>query len=154
MATDAVIQYIAAGESVNTSHRRVEETFVAAEAISVGDWIAFDPSAAADGDVTLTVFKADGNSTPVLTPMGVALEAATAAGQQIRCCISGVCDAATLDAGAAGMAIGAILQISNTAGSADIASAASAQPVCGILAETVAAAAGAGVRRVIVRRSF
>ena len=50
--------------------------------------------------------------------------------------------------------LGTILQITNTAGQADVAAAGSAQPVCGVLAEVIPAAAGATIKRVVVRKSF
>jgi hypothetical protein len=153
MATTSLIQYTAAGSAADVMNRQQVETFSAQEAILAGDWVAFDYAAAADGDVTLGVYKADGNSTPVRTPMGVALDA-VASGELVRVCISGVCDALVSDNGGAGNAIGTLLQITNTAGVADLAAAGSAQPVCGVLAEVVAAAAGTTLKRVVVRKSF
>ena len=44
---------------VTPSNRRQIETFIAKEVIAIGDWVAFDIAATADGDVTLGVFKAD-----------------------------------------------------------------------------------------------
>ena len=156
MATNTILQKLDGGSDfgVSTSNRRQTEIFLSKEAIAVGDWVAFDFAATDDGDVTLGVFVADGNSSPVRTPMGVALSAATAAGEQVTVCISGVCDAKVSDNGGAGNAIGTLLQITNTAGVADLAAAGSAQPVCGILAETIAAAAGTVTARVVVRKSF
>jgi len=154
MADSTLIQFLAEGEGAATGNRRQTEIFLSKEAIGIGEWVAFDYAATADGDVTLGVFKADGNSSPVRTPMGVALSATSAAGQEVKVCISGVCDAKVSDNGGAGNAIGALLQITNTAGVADLASAASAQPVCGILAETIAPAAGTVTARVVVRKSF
>jgi len=154
MADSTLIQFLSSGESTATGNRRQTETFIAQEAIAIGDWVAFDFAATADGDVTLGVFRADGNSNPVRTPHGVALSATTAAGQEVKVCISGVCDAKVSDNGGAGNGIGAVLQITNTVGVADLASAASAQPVCGILAEAIAPAAGTVTARVVVRKSF
>jgi len=154
MADSTLIQFLAPGESTATGNRRQTETYIAQEAIGIGDWVAFDFGASADGDVTLNVFKADANSSPARTPVGVALSATTGAGQAVKVCISGVCDAKVSDNGGAGNAIGTLLQITNTAGVADVASAASAEPVCGVLAETIAAAAGTVTARVVVRKSF
>ena len=169
MATSTLIQKLDAvtdplvsgtvGSTVETMHRRQVETFIARETLLVGDWVAFDYAAVADADVTLGVFKADGNSVPVRTPVGVVLgsdqtSGTLTAGSRVKVCIAGVCDALTGDNAGAGLAIGTLLQITNTAGQVDLAAAGSAQPVCGILAETVAAAAGAGLRRVVVRNSF
>ena len=105
----------------------------------------------------------DGNSSPVRTPFGVVIGSADrdasgtplfTAGSRIIVCISGVAIASCSDNGGAGNAIGTLLQITNTAGTADVASAASAQPVCGILSETIAAAAGTVLRRVVVVKKF
>ena len=152
MATTSLIQFTAAGSAADTMNRQQVETFIAKEAITAGDWVAFD-YAAADGDVTLGIYKADGNSSPVRTPMGVALES-VATGQLVRVCISGVCDALVGDNAGGGNAIGTLLQITNTAGQVDLASAGSAQPVCGVLAEVIGAGAGATIKRVVVRKSF
>lgn len=145
--------------AIGSSNRRQEEIFLAKETLAVGDWVAFDLAATADSDVTLGVFKADGNSSPVRTPFGVVIRSAEptgvlTAGARVEVCIAGVVDAFVSDNGGAGLAIGTLLQITNTAGLADLASAASAQPVCGILAETVAPAAGNTQKRVVVIKQF
>ena len=151
--------YTNVGVSTTTMNRSQTETFLAQETVVVGDWVAFNYAATLDGDVTLGIFKADGNSSPVRTPFGVVLGSADSdgsltAGSKIIVCIGGVCDAFVGDNGGAGNAIGTLLQITNTAGVADLASAASAQPVCGILTETVAAAAGTTLKRVVVIKQF
>jgi hypothetical protein len=153
MATTNLIQYTQAGQAGDVMNRQQVETLKAKEAIAAGDWVAFDYAATADGDVTLGVYKADGNSTPVRTPVGVALDA-VGAEELLRVCISGVCNALVGDNGGAGNAIGTLLQITTTAGEADLAAAGSAQPVCGVLAEVIPAAAGATIKRVVVRKSF
>ena len=154
--TDADFGGVSAAAS---SNRRQVEIFLAQETLVVGDWVAFDFAATADSDVTLGIFKADGNSTPVRTPFGVVLRSAEptgtlTSGSRIEVVTAGVCDALTDDAAGAGIALGTILKIGSTAGVAQTASAGSAQPVCGVLAETVAPAAGQGLRRVVVRKSF
>lgn len=169
MATSTLIQYmesaqvtglgVSVGVGTKTMDRSQIETFVAKETLLVGDFVAFDYAATAAGDVTLGVFKADGNSSPVRTPFGVVVGAAgtnglLTAGNKVNVCISGVCTALVGDNAGAGNAIGTILQITNTAGQADAATAANAQPVCAILAETVAAAAGATQKRVVVIKQF
>jgi hypothetical protein len=165
MATSTVLQSLntdADFGGVNaaaSSNRRQVEIFLAKETLVVGDWVAFDIAAAADSDVTLGIFKADANSTPVRTPFGVVLRSAEptgtlTAGSRIEVVTAGVCDALTDDAGGAGIAVGTLLQITNTAGVVGTASAASAQPVCGVLSEVVGAGAGQGLRRVVVRKSF
>lgn len=156
MATSTLVQFLESasdGGTLATSNRRQIETFIAKEAILAGDSVAFDFGSTEDADVTLGVYKADGNSSPVRTPFGVALAGASA-GDQVQVCISGVVDALVSDNGAAGMAVGSLLAITNTAGVLDLASAASTQPVVAILSETVAAAAGTTTKRVVVRKSF
>ena len=138
---------------VTPSNRRQIETFIAKEVIAIGDWVAFDIAATADGDVTLGVYKADSNSAPVRPAFGVALHAADAE-DKIEVCISGVCNASVGDNGGVGSAIGTLLQTTTTAGTVDVASAASALPVCGILAEVIGAGAGITLKRVVVRKSF
>jgi len=169
MATSTLINYLETslvtglGTSVSVGNETMDrsqvETFIAKETLLVGDWVAFDYSATNSGDVTLGVYKADGNSSPVRTPFGVVLGSAETsglltAGKKVKVCISGVCNALVGDNAGAGNAIGTLLQITNTAGQVDAASAASAQPVCGILAETVGAGAGATQKRVVVIKQF
>jgi len=163
MATSTLIQYletssvtglgVQVGVSPDSMNRRQVETFLAKEALLAGDFVAFDLAATADGDVTIGVFKADGNSTPVRTPFGVALAAASS-GDKVQVCISGVCDALVGDNAGAGSAVGTLLAITNTAGVCDVASAASTQPVAAVLAEEILAAAGTTLKRVVVRKSF
>ena len=169
MATSTLIQYletsavtglgVSVGVGAASMNRRQTETFIARETLIVGDFVAFDLAATADGDVTIGVFKADGNSAPVRTPFGVVLGSAETsglltAGAKVNVCISGVCDAFVGDNGGAGSGIGTLLQMTNTAGVVDLASAASASPVVAILAEAVPPAAGATLKRVVVRKSF
>lgn len=146
------------GSTSTTMDRGQYETFIARETLLVGDWVAFDYAATAAADVTLGVFKADANSTPVRTPFGVVVSADSTSGlltsgQRVRVCIAGVCNALVGDNAGAGSAIGTILQITNTAGQVDVA-ASTTQPVCGILAETIPAAAGATQKRVVVIKQF
>ena len=169
MATSTLIQYlettavtglgVSVGVGAASMNRRQTETFIAKENLVVGDFVAFDLAATADGDVSIGVFKADGNSAPVRTPFGVVLGSAETsgkltAGSRINVCISGVCDALVGDNGGAGNAVGTLLQITNAAGIADLAAATSAQPVVAVLAEVVPAAAGVTLKRVVVRKSF
>jgi hypothetical protein len=170
MATSTLVQYLesnlvtglgaSVGVSKETSDRSQVETFIAKETLLVGDWVAFDYAATNAGDVTLGVYKADGNSAPVRTPFGVVIGAAATnglltAGNKIKVCISGVCNAFVGDnAGGGHAATGVLLQITNTAGAADIAAAGSTQPICGILSEIVPAGAGVTLKRVVVIKQF
>jgi hypothetical protein len=147
------------GSTSTTMDRGQYETFIASETLVVGDWVAFNYAATNAADVTLGVFKADGNSSPVRTPFGVVVGADSTtglltAGSRVKVCIAGVCSAFVGDNAGAGNAIGTLLQITNTAGAADLASAASAQPVCGVLAEVVGAGAGVTLKRVVVIKQF
>lgn len=146
------------GATTGTSSRSQVETFIAKETVFVGAWVAFDYAATSAADATLGVYLADGNSTPVRTPFGVVVSSAETsgtltAGSKINVCVAGVASGWIKDAGGAGRAVGTLLQITNDAGKADIASAASAQPVCGIVAETVGAG-GDQAYRVIVIKQF
>ena len=165
MATNTILQSLntdadfGSVNAVGSSNRRQEEVFIAKETLLVGDWVAFDLAATADSDVTLGVFKADGNSSPVRTPFGVVLRSAEpsgllTSGSRVEVVISGVVDAFVGDNAGAGSAIGTLLQITNAAGVADAASAASAQPVCGVLSETIGAGAGTTLKRVVVIKNF
>lgn len=163
MATSTLLQKLdpaSAGFGATTSNRRQVETFIAGETLAVGDWVAFDYGAAADGDVTVVVFKADANSTPVRTPFGVVLKSVApggtlTAGSTVEVVISGVCNA-LFQANASGTdyPLGTLIQIGNNAGEGIVASAASAQPVCGILAQVQPNGASAQVRRVVVIKQF
>lgn len=169
MATQTLIQKLdqvtdplvsgTVGSVQTTMDRGQYETFIAKETLTVGAWVAFDYAATAAADVTLGVFLADGNSSPVRTPCGVVVGADSTtglltAGSRVKVCISGVTSALVGDNAGAGNAVGTLLQITNAAGVADLASAASAQPVCGILAETVGAGAGTTLKRVVVIKQF
>ena len=169
MATSTLIQKLdqvtdplvsgTVGSVQTTMDRGQYETFIAKETLTVGAWVAFDYAATAAADVTLGVFLADANSTPVRTAFGVVVGADSTtglltAGSRVKVCIAGVTSALVSDNAGAGMAVGALLQTSSTAGVVDAASAANAQPICGILAETVAAAAGTTLKRVVVIKQF
>jgi hypothetical protein len=172
MATSTLIQKLDAvtdplvsgtvGSTSDTMHRRQVETFIAAETLLVGDWVGFDLDRTNDADVTLFVVKADtspGASLASGAPIGVVLGADSTtglltSGSRVKVCISGVCDALTSDAAGAGMAIGALLVPTGTAGQADLAPSPLTRPVCGLLAETIPAASGSGLRRVFVVNSF
>jgi len=63
--------------TVSASARRKVETFVAGEAIAVGDFVALNFAETADGEKALVVKKALSNNTDVICVVGVAIEAAT-----------------------------------------------------------------------------
>jgi hypothetical protein len=63
--------------TVSASARRKVETFVAGEAIAVGDFVALNFAETADGEKGLVVKKADSSNTDIICVVGVAIEAAT-----------------------------------------------------------------------------
>ena len=170
MATSTLINYLesnlttglgaSVAVSTQTMDRSQVEIFIAKETLLVGDWVAFDYAATNAGDVTLGVYKADGNSTPVRTPFGVVIgsadtSGALTAGKKVKVCISGVCNAAiSANGSGSDYPVGTLLQITNAAGEAAIASAASAQPICGILTEVQANGAALAQKRVVVIKQF
>jgi hypothetical protein len=107
MATQNIIQYLETSQynalpsggtvavGVEAMNRRQIETFIASEAISAQDVVAFDITKTADGDKMIHVVKADGNDTDRVAVVGVALEAAAASGDTIDVCIAGLCQAKT-----------------------------------------------------------
>lgn len=165
MATSSLIQYLegtdAAGVTLGLtpSNRRVEETFIASSAITVGQWVALDlTTTLSDGDKSLKVAPADGNggagagvTSLNSVVVGVALNAA-AVGDKVEVVTRGMCEASVTEAGA-GINVGDALQISNTAGVAAITTGALV-PVCGFLVDALAAAAGTQTRTVYVRANW
>jgi len=120
MATQNLLQRLdvaadTTGSSADASNRRIEEVFIAVEAISSGDAVALDMSQTADSDKALKVVKADSGTATDKLCIGVALEDAAAAGN-IRVCIRGFCEANVASATAAGD----LLQIGATAGQLDV----------------------------------
>lgn len=107
MATQNIIQYLETEQysalpggsnvavGVEAMNRRQIETFIASEAIAAQDVVAFDITKSADGDKMIHVVKADGNDADKVAVVGVALEAAAAAGDTLDVCIAGICEAKT-----------------------------------------------------------
>lgn len=164
MATSTIIQYLESAQVTGlgaavavgraTMNRSQVETFIAKETILAGDLVAFDYAATEAGDVTLGVFKADGNSTPVRTPFGVALTGAST-GKKVVVVLSGVANVlVAANATGTDFPLGTLLQVTNNAGEAGVASAASAQPVCAILAQVQPNGAGAQLRRCVIIKQF
>lgn len=115
MATQNLLQRLdvaadTTGSSANASDRRIEEAFIAAEAISLGDAVALDMSQSTDSDKALKVVKADSGTATDKLCIGVALADASA-GDSLRVCIRGFCEA-----NVATCVAGDVLQIGATAG--------------------------------------
>ena len=121
MATQNLLQRLdsaehTTGSSVNVSDRRIEEVFIASEAISAGDFVCLNLDKSDNSDKALYVKKL--TVTPISSlGIGVAI-AAAAADENIRVCIRGFVSA-NVDAG---IAQGDRLVGSSVAGRADTAS--------------------------------
>ena len=121
MATQNLLQRLdqaseTTGSSVDASNRRIEEVFIASEAITAGDFVCLDLSKSADSDKILFVKKL--NSGAAGTSLGVGGAIATAAEDaNVRVCIRGMISANV----ATGVAQGDRLVSSSTAGRAEVA---------------------------------
>ena len=120
MATQNLLQRLdqaseTTGSSVNASNRRIEEVFIASEAITAGDFVCLDLSKSDDSDKILFVKKLN---TTAITSLGVGVAIATvAADENVRVCIRGMISANV----ATGVVQGDRLVSSSTAGRAEVA---------------------------------
>ena len=120
MATQNLLQRLdsaedTTGSSTNASNRRIEEVFIASEAITAGDFVCLDLSKSADSDKILFVKKLN---TTAITSLGVGVAIATvAADENVRVCIRGMISANV----ATGVVQGDRLVSSSTAGRAEVA---------------------------------
>jgi hypothetical protein len=127
MATSTNIQYLEGtakdefGATVQigagTSDRRQIETFLAGAAITAGDWVQFDTSATGANRV-LTVIQATAVALGNPLTVGVALTAATVAGQKVDVVVGGYVDVCNVDAA---VVAGSPLTVDTTAGRAHVA---------------------------------
>lgn len=126
MATQNLLQRLdvaadTTGSSVDASNRRIEETFIAAEAVSAGDFLCLDLSQSDDSDKALKVKKATDVATAVNTGLCVGVCIADAdADAAVRVLLRGIIDDANV---ATGAAAGSSLIPSSTAGRCDAATA-------------------------------
>ena len=97
MATQSLIQYLEAGNGASTMNRSQVETFLASEAIAVGDLVSMDLSQLNDGDKALYVSKADTGTATDTCAIGFALNAATAVGDKVDVTIAGIHVSANVD---------------------------------------------------------
>lgn len=140
MATSTLLQKldpVADGFGASTSNRRQVETFLSGGVIGAGDWVQFDSSKTGSDRVLIAIEAvatfAAGNPLVV----GVALDAATAAGQSIRVVTSGYCEGANVDNGVA--AAGVALIVDGTgAGIANALAAGDTAAACGVSLEAAA----------------
>jgi len=128
MATQNIIQYLETtqyyadqreGSTVAVGpaamNRRQVETYIASEAIAVGEAVSLDLSKTAEGDIMIHVKVADNATASAVAFAGFALTAATAAGETLDVCIAGVCEGLLAN----GVAAGDCLRL-DTAGSVDV----------------------------------
>ena len=120
MATQNLLQRLdtaedTTGSSTNASNRRIEEVFIASEAITAGDFVCLDLSKSDDSDKILFVKKLN---TTAITSLGVGVAIATvAADENVRVCIRGMISANVVST----VAQGDRLVSSSTAGRAEVA---------------------------------
>ena len=118
MATNTLLQYLQADDGsgaplgVTASNRRQVERYIAGGAIAANDLVAFDFSKTADGEIALTVVKADSGSADSIAVVGFA----AAAGDELNVTIAGIHVSANV---AGAVAKGDRLSISAVAGQAD-----------------------------------
>ena len=124
MATQNIIQYLETSQynalpaggtvAVGTEamNRRQIETFIASEAIAVGDALSLDLAQTNNGDKAIFVMKADTGTNAKRCGIGVAISAAAAAGDTVDVCIGGMAEAKVK----AGTAVGDRLSIYSTVG--------------------------------------
>lgn len=129
MATNTIIQYLETsaypadqrdGSSeavgIEASNRRQIETFISGAAIAANDLVALDFSKTSDGEIAITIVKADSASANSIAVVGFALNAATGAGENVDVTIAGLHQSANV---AGAVAKGDRLSISAVAGQAD-----------------------------------
>ena len=152
MATNTLLQYLQADDGsgtplgVTASNRRQVERYIAGGAIAANDLVAFDFSKTADGEIALTVVKADSGSADSIAVVGFALEGA-AIGDELNVTIAGIHVSANV---AGAVAKGDRLSISAVAGQADTYVAADSVPIIGYAVE----ADTANIASVMVIKQF
>ena len=175
MATTSILQYLettgfnalpAGGTlpvGLDALNRRQMESFIAGETMAVGDWVAFDLSAASNEIAAITVVKADLNAGAAATItstasiiVGVVVAADNSqgtltTGDRVKVVTRGFVDAKIDNSGAA-IKVGDFVAGSATAGLCDIYAAADLVPPIGILC--VAAAGGSTGGAVLTRRVY
>jgi len=127
MATNTLLQKLdgeADGFGSTTTNRQQVEVFLAASAITAGQWVSFDVTkTGADKVLYVGVIDTSGGAIALGVPViGVALEAAAAAGAQVRVVVAGYVKEANVATGtAAGVALALDTTTSGRAVAADAA---------------------------------
>jgi len=175
MATTSILQYLettgfnalpAGGTlpvGLDALNRRQTESFIAGGTLTVGDWVAFDLSAASNEIAAITVVRADLNAGAAATItstasiiVGVVVAADNSqgtlnAGDRVKVVTRGFVDAKIDNSGAA-IKVGDFLAGSATPGLCDPYAAADLVPPIGILC--VAAAGGSAGGAILTRRVY
>lgn len=134
MATSTLLQYMQPTDGsgvalgVTPSNRRQVERFIASGVIAAGDIVCLDITKTADGEKSLYVTKANTASGDTTLTIGVALEAAAAANDELNVVIRGLCKDANV---ATGGGVGDRIVGSGTAGRATQYASSSSQAVLG-----------------------
>ena len=152
MATSTLIQFLAEGEGIDNSNRRQLETFLADGAIAEGAPVFFDIAESDDGDKVLKVIESAADAAAI----GVAIEKA-AAGDQVRVCLAGICEAlvkGTNNAGNAAIAAGDYLVQGDVAGEFYKYTAGTDATPHAVCVDAVASGAAAALVTVIVLKQF
>jgi len=118
MATSTLVQFLGdgitspTGAGADTSNRRQVETFISGAAIAAGDVVMLDTSKTG-ADRALYIKQCANVATGNPLAVGVALNAAAAAGEQVRVVVSGY--VADVDCAGGTILIGAALSAGKTA---------------------------------------
>ena len=145
MATSTLVQFLAAGEAGDTSHRRQTETYFAGGTIAAGDVVAFDAGGQTNADRALYVVQAAITATGNGLAAGVALNDA-ASGEQVRVVVAGYAEDVNCDAG---VAAGAVVNAAGTTAGQVEAALATDTVVFGV---TLEAEAGGTVDMIVYKR--
>jgi len=114
----------------DVSNRTQKETFLAGAAITKGDWVQFDTSATGAVRV-LTVIQAAANGLGNPLVVGVALNAATAAGERVEVIVSGYYETANVANAVAAAGVALTVEAAGV-GQAVALTAADVGPACGV----------------------
>lgn len=132
-----MIQFLDTGTGAATADKREIRTFIAGAAITALDWVQLDTSKT-DSDRVLYAIQADTSiSTGNPLVVGVALDAAAAAGDKVRVVVRGYVEGANVASAVA--AAGVALVVDNTAAGRAVAiAAADTTRPCGVTLEASA----------------
>lgn len=114
-----MIQFIDTGTGADTADKRVIKTFIAGAAITALDWVQLDTSKTDSDRVLYAIQAASGTATGNGLVVGVALDAAAAAGDKIRVVVRGYVEGANV--ATAVNAAGLSVVVDATAGRAELA---------------------------------